>query len=157
MTMAPTPFGSPGAYENYPTPRPSGGRRPETALAIGRGTLVGMAAAVVTIIAVLPPSIVRPEEPALSFVLLIPLYAVAAAVVGALPGALVGGLLSALARAGATSLPIRLVGGVAAAAAAAVVSTPLQLASWPGTVVAVLCGAFAAPAVAWGPYRPTLD
>ncbi len=156
MTMAPTPSGPPGGYENYPSPRLTGGRRPEAALAMGRGTLVGMAAAAATVIAVLPPLIRLPDEPAL-WIVLLPLYTVATAVVGALPGALVGGLLSALARAGATSLPIRLAGGVAAAAVATVVSTPLQLASWPGAVVAALCGAFAAPSVVWGPYRPTLD
>ena len=104
----------------------------------------------------LPPAIRLPDEPVL-WIVLLPLYTVAAAIVGALPGALVGGLLSALARAGATSLPIRLAGGVAAAAVATVVSTPLPLASWPGVVVATLCGTFAAPWVAWGPYRPTLD
>lgn len=155
MTMAPTPSGSPGRYENYPVLRPAIAGPQATALAMARGTLAGMATAATTIIAVLP-SAIWPSEDSLGWIFLLVIYTFAAAVVGALPGALVGGLLSALARAGAASSAIRSVGGFAAAAVAAVVSTPLYLTSWPGTVIAALCGAFAAPAVAWGPYRRTL-
>lgn len=156
MTMAPTPPGPPGRYENYPVPRPVAARRQVTALAMARGTLAGMATAAATIIAVLP-SVIWSSEDSLGWIFLLAIYTFAAAVLGALPGALVGGLLSALARAGAASAAVRLVGGFAAATVAVAVATPLYLASWPGTMIAALCGAFAAPAVAWGPYRPTLD
>ncbi len=156
MTMASPPSGPPGRYVNYPAAHPSTLRRQHTTLAMARGTLAGMATAAATTVAVLPSAIRSPEDSLLWLFLLV-VYTVAAAVVGALPGALVGGLLSALARAGATSPAIRLAGSLAAVAVAATVSMPLGLASWPGTVIAALCGAFAAPAVTWGPYRPTLD
>lgn len=156
MTMAPPPSGPPGRYINYPAAWPPAPRRRQTTLAMARGTLAGMATAATTVIAVLP-SAIWPSQDSPEWIFLLFWYALAAAVVGALPGALVGGLLSALARAGAPSPAIRLIGGIAAAAVAATVSTPLYLTSWPGTVIAALCGAFAAPAVTWGPYRPTLN
>ncbi|MFT4294568.1 MAG: hypothetical protein QM582_04050, partial [Micropruina sp.] len=60
-------------------------------------------------------------------------------------------------RAGAAPLAVRLLGGAAAAATAAAVCAPLFALSWPGAVVAALCGSFAARWVAWGSDRGVLD
>lgn len=157
MTMVPIAPGSPGCYENYPSAPVLPRRSATMGRAVGRGTVTGMAAASVTIVTVLPPLIGLAGEPA-GWVFVLGFYTVAAAVVGTLPGALAGALLWLLARAGASPLPLRLAGGAAGAAAAALVSAPLFLTSWPGAVVAALCGAFAARWVADGPdARPSDD
>lgn len=143
-------------YENYPlviaATEPAPG--PRIAEGAGRGLLIGMAAAALTIIAGLPP---RLELEPTAVVVLTVMYTVIAAVIGSAPGAAVGAILATLARMGATRLPIRLIGGAAAATVAAAVSSPLNILNWPGAVVAALCGAFAAPWVAWGSDRRTLD
>lgn len=148
------PARSPACYENYPpvsVPSPQSG----IAWAFGRGSVAGMASAASTVVALVPPRIWADAEPSGVAVITI-VSTVIAAALGALPGAVVGGLLAALARAGAPPLAVRLLGGSAAAIVAAVVGAPLHLVSWPGLMVAALCGGFAARWVASGRHRITL-
>lgn len=148
----------PVVYENYPGPvtGPEPVIEPRVAGGAGRGLVTGMSAAALTVIVGLPSRFAPEIEPTAVIGLTV-MYAVAAAVIGTAPGAAAGAMLAALARAGATRLPIRLIGGMAAATAASAVSTPLCLLNWPGLAVATLCGAFAAPWVAWSSAPRTLD
>lgn len=149
------PPGPVARYENYPGEPPALSREPRIAPGVGRGAVTGMAAAALTVITVLPPRFSTDIEPAAAAYIVV-MYSIVAAVFGTAPGAAVGALLTALARAGATRLPIRLLGGLAAPTVAALVSAPTHVLGWSGVVVATLCGVFAAPWVAWGPGRPTL-
>ncbi len=147
----------PARYENYPDEPIVVSREPRTAPGVGRGALTGMAAAALAVFAALPMRFGTDLDPG-TVIFVLSLYAVAAAtVVGAAPGAAVGGLLTVLARGGVTRVPIRLLGGLAAAATSTLASAPLLSYNWSGVIVATLCGTFAAPWVAWGPDRPTLD
>lgn len=146
---------TPSLYENYPAQPTAASPEPRIAKGAGRGAVTGMAAAALTVLGVLPTHFAMEVAP-ISAAFLLLFYAVMAAIVGAGPGAAVGWLLSALARAGGTRLPIRLIGGLAAATTATLANAPLQILNWPGVVIATLCGAFAAPWVAWGSDRPTL-
>lgn len=146
----------PSLYENYPVEPIAPPRRRPIARGAGRGAVAGMATAALTTLAVVPPRF-GPETSFLGAVVMLTLfYATLSAVVAAAPGAAAGGILSALARAGATSVPIRLLGGLAAATSAALANAPVQILDWPSAVVATMCGAIAAPWVAWGSDRPTL-
>lgn len=153
MTRLPTH--SPGYYENYP-PAPVASERPWAARAFGRGSVAGMVAAAATVLAIVPSNMGTDGALPVEMALVMTIYAVFGAVFGTVPGALVGGLLAGLARLGASTLPLRLLGGAAAAVAAVIVGAPLQLVSWPSTMVAALCGGCAARWVAWGCDRTTL-
>lgn len=146
---------TPSLYENYPGEQIAARREHPVGRGAGRGAVTGMAAAALTVLVVVPPRF-GPEIEVIGILFLLGLYAMMAAIAAAAPGAAVGGLLTALARAGTTRLPIRLLGGLAAVASAALVTAPLQILDWPGAVTATLCGAVAAPWVAWGSDRPTL-
>lgn len=146
----------PIGYENYPGPPIPAASQPRRAGGVGRGSVAGMATAAMTMVGVLPLRF-APDLPWVAYAVAMTMYTVIAALIGALPGAVAGGLASALARAGASPLALRAAGGLAAAAAATLVNASLALLSWPGLVIATLCGAVAAPWVAWGRRGPTLE
>lgn len=151
-------------YENYPGPPIPAASQPRRAGGVGRGSVAGMATAAMTMVGT-PPLRFAPDLPWVAYAVAMTMYTVIAALIGALPGAVAGGLASALARAGASPLALRAAGGLAAAAAATLVNASLAtlvnaslaLLSWPGLVIATLCGAVAAPWVAWGRRGPTLE
>ena len=153
--MTQPPAGPLVGYENYPAP-PIPAPRPRTGGGVGRGSAAAMGAAAITVVGTLPPHLPT-NLPFVGSIVLIGLYTVIAALVATAPGAITGWLLSALARAGASQAPVRLAGGLAAAATATLVNLPMQFLSWPGVVIATMYGVVAAPWVAWGVRGSTLD
>lgn len=144
-------------YEPYPVPSPSPtewvsptGQVWSVGEGVGRGAMVGAAAAITAMVIALAPRASLDEPGGLIGALV--MFGTVAAGVGAVCGCAVGGLLTLIARGGGSKPLLRLLGGVAATLTAGTVLTPLLGAqSLPAVIAALFWGMTFAPWVAIHP------
>lgn len=132
-------------FDNYPLPAPESGG-PSAGRGAARGTLIGMGAAACTVLAMFPPLQLRGY--ALQTLIGLLVAMALGAVIGAAPGAVVGVMLTGLARHNGPPTALRIVGAGCAAGLAFLVGASIGSAGAGAVIVAMLCGAWAAPWVA---------